>query len=153
MLVRQGEGGATGASQGKRDHLVQELRTTTKSLNEYMTMHFSSLLQKQEALRCRVIYKANRDIHEFFGFVFDAAAPVKRQFPMSAPPEDACAALSSPTFTHLRELISRGSYGLLGRIDTAYEIPSPEGHRSQIRTKERLEGEELNRQLCRAPRN
>ena len=123
MLVRQGEEQATGASQGRRDHLVQELQTMAKSLNEYMTTHFNFLLPKQKAVRRRVIYEANRDINEFFGFVFDAAAPVKRQFSTSAPTEGVCAALSSPTFTHLRKLISRGSYSPLGRMDTALEVP------------------------------
>ena len=80
MLVRQGKEEATGASQSRRDHLVQELRTMAKALNEYMT------------LRRRVIYEANRGINEFFGSVFDAAAPVKRQFPTSASPGGACAA-------------------------------------------------------------
>ena len=96
-----------------------------KSLNEYMTTQFNSFLPKQEAVRYSVIYEANRDINEFFGFVFDAAVPVKRQFPTSAPPEGARAALSSPTFTHLRELICRGNFSRLGRMDTALEVPKP----------------------------
>ena len=67
MLVRQGEEEATGALQGRRDHLIQELRTAAKSPNEYMTTHFNSLLPKQEVVRRVVIYEANRDINEFLG--------------------------------------------------------------------------------------
>ena len=37
VLVRQGEKEATGASQGRRDHLMQELWTMRKSRNKYMT--------------------------------------------------------------------------------------------------------------------
>ena len=35
--------------------------------------------------------------------------------------------LSSPTFTHLRGLISRGSYSLLVRVDTVLVVPKLEG--------------------------
>ena len=78
----------------------------------------------------------------FWGFVFDAVAPVKRQLPTSAPHEDACAALSSPTFTPMRQLISRGSYGLLGRMDTALEAPKPGGTSTVAKSnKRKINGE------------
>lgn len=66
------------------------------------------LLPKQQALRVRVCFAANRDINDFFGLVFDAAVPVKREFPNSAPPEGACAGMSPLAFTLLCELTSRG---------------------------------------------
>ena len=66
---------------------------------------------------------ANRDINDFFGLLLDAAAPVKRQFPNAAPPEGVCAALIPPAFTLLRELTSRGSCSLLGRMNIALEVP------------------------------
>ena len=62
----------------------------------------------------------------FRGLVFDAA-PGKRQFPPSAPPEGTCTALSSPTFTHSSELIWHERYSLLGRVDTALKVSNPGG--------------------------
>lgn len=88
----------------------------TKSPNEYVTTQFDPRLPKQKVVRRRVIYEANRNINEFFRFVFDAAAPAKRHFPTSALPEGAYATLSLPTFTHLRKLTSCGSCSLLGRM-------------------------------------
>ena len=121
-----------------------------KSLNEYMTTHFNTLLPTRKAVQRRVINEANRDINDSFGFVFDVAAPVKRQFPMSTPAEGACAIMSLPTFTHLCEWISRGSYSLLGRMDTALELPNIEETSVAKSNKKRLAVQELNRQ-ARAP--
>ena len=84
-----------------------------KSLNEYMA-HFNSFLTKQEAVRRRVVHEASRDFYESLGSM--------------------CAALSSPSFTHLRGLISRKSYSLLGRMDTALEEPKPGGGISVAKT-------------------
>ena len=64
----------------------------TKAFKEYMTTHFNSLPPKQKVARRCVIYEGNHDINEFFSFVFDTAAPVKRQFPTYALPAGACAA-------------------------------------------------------------
>ncbi len=128
MIIKQGEEeAATGASQSRREFLIVELRAMATALNEYMTTHFNSLLPKQEVVRRRVLFEANRDINEFFGGVFDAAAPVKRKFPTSAPPEGACPALTAPAFTHLRELTARGSHSLLGKMDIGLEVPRPGG--------------------------
>lgn len=105
MLVKQGEEEGAGVSQRRRDYLVQELRIMAK----FQRVRDDAFqLSPPEAVRRRVIFVANLDINELFGFVFDAAAPVKRQFPASAPPGGACAALSPPTFTHLHQLTSRG---------------------------------------------
>ena len=55
-----------------------------------MTTHFNSLLPKQQAVRGRGIFAANRDINDFFGLLLDAAAPAKRQFPNAAPRRSVC---------------------------------------------------------------
>ena len=94
-----------------------------KTLTAYMTSHFNSLLPKQQAMRGRVIFAANRDTNYFFGLLLDASAPVKRRFPNAVPPKGACAGLTPPAFTLLRELTSRGSCSLLGRMGIALEMP------------------------------
>ena len=93
-----------------------------KTLSAYVTTHYSNL-PKQQAVHGRVVFAANRDMDDFFGLVFDAVVPVKREIPNSAHPEDACAGLAPPVLTLLRELISRGSCSLLGRMDTTLEVP------------------------------
>ena len=72
-----------------------------------MNTHFNTLLLRQQKVRVRVIFAANRDIDDFFGLVFDAAVPVKSAFPNSVPPEGECAGINAPAFTMLRELTSR----------------------------------------------
>ena len=67
--------------------------------------------------------------------------PVKSAFPNSAPPQGECAGINAPAFTMLHELTSRGSFSLLGGMDTALEVPRlggetasihhPRGNRSQ----------------------
>ncbi|CAN0388892.1 unnamed protein product, partial [Laminaria digitata] len=123
-LIQQGDADSKGGvSQGRRDGLIEEFQTMAKTLSEYMTTHFNSLLPKQQLVRGRVIFAANRDINDFFGLLLDTAAPVKRAFPNAAPPEGGCAGLTPPAFTLLRELTSRGSCSLLGRMDIALEVP------------------------------
>ena len=87
-----------------------------------MKTHYNTLLPKQK-VRERVIFAANRDIDDFFGLVFDAAVPVKSAFPNSAPAEGEWAGINAPAFTILRALTSRASLSLLGRMDTALEVP------------------------------
>ena len=89
----------------------------------YLNTHYNTLLPKQQKVRERVIFAANRDMNDFFGLVFDAAVPVKRAFLNSAQPEGECAGTHDPAFTTLRELTSRGSFSLLGGMDTALEVP------------------------------
>ena len=59
----------------------------SKTLRAYMNTHYNTLLPRQQKVRERVIFAANRDINDFFGLVFDAAVPVKSAFSNSAPPE------------------------------------------------------------------
>ena len=94
-----------------------------KTFRAYMNTHFNTLLLRQQKVRVRVIFAANRDIDDFFGLVFDAAVPVKSAFPNSVPPEGECAGINAPAFTMLRELTSRGSFSVLGRVDIALEVP------------------------------
>ena len=89
----------------------------------YLNTHYNTLLPKQQKVRERVIFAANRDMNDFFGLVFDAAVPVKSAFPNSPPPEGECAGINAPAFTMLRELTSRGSLSPQGRMDTALEVP------------------------------
>ena len=63
-------------SQGRRDWLIEEFQTMAKTLTAYMNKHFNSLPPKQQAVRGRVIFAANRDINDFFALLLDNAAPV-----------------------------------------------------------------------------
>ena len=59
----------------------------SKTLRAYMNTHYNTLLPRQQKVRERVIFAANRDINDFFGLVFDAAVFVQTVSPNSAPPK------------------------------------------------------------------
>ena len=67
--------------------MIDEWQKMSKTLRAYMNTHYNTLLPRQQKVRERVIFAANRDINDFFGLVFDAAVPVKSAFSNSAPPE------------------------------------------------------------------
>ena len=89
-----------------------------------MNTHYNTLLPRQQKVRERVIFAANRDMNDFFGLAFDAAVPLKSAFLNSAAPEGEHAGINAPAFTMLRELTSRGSFSLLDRMDTTLEVPT-----------------------------
>ena len=123
-VIQQGQAESKGGiSQSRRDLLIDEWQKICKTLRAYMNTHYNTLLPSQQKVRERVIFAAKRHINDSFGLFLDAAVPAKRVFPNSARPEGECAGINAPAFTMLRELTSRGSLSLLGRIDTALEVP------------------------------
>ena len=75
-------------SQGRRDLLIDEWQKMSKTLSAYM----NTLLPRQQKVRERVIFAANRDVNDFVGLFFFAA------FPNSVPPESVCCLHIKPFF-------------------------------------------------------
>ena len=61
-----------------------------------MNTQYNTPLPKQQKVRERVIFAANRDINDFVGLVFDATVPVKSASPNSARLEGECAGMNAP---------------------------------------------------------
>jgi len=95
-VIQQGQAESKGGvSQGRRDLLIDEWQKMSKTLRAYMNTHYNTLLPRQQKVRERVIFAANRDIDDFFGLVFDATVPVKGAFPYSAPLEGDCGGINA----------------------------------------------------------
>ena len=91
----------------------------TQGVHEYALQHAPA--EAAEGAGVRYFCGQSR-YQRLFGLVFDATVSVKNVF-LTTPPEGKCARINAPAFTMLRELTSRGSLSLLGRIYTALEVP------------------------------
>ena len=109
--------------QARRLVITTEMKKMAEDLSSYMREHYNTLIYKEAAVRRWVKHAANRDLLEFVGEIADMARELRRKYPSSPLPEGEGETVNPPRITLLRELISRSSASLLGRMDTGLDVP------------------------------